>query len=334
VGEALAFWRAHAPDVRLVNEYGPTETVVGCCVHELPAGPVPAGAVPIGRPIANTRLYVLDPHLEPVPVGVPGELYIGGDGVARGYWKRPEQSAERFLPDPFAKSPGARLYRTGDLVRHRPQGGLEYLGRLDHQVKIRGFRIELGEIEAVLAGHPGVEAGVVTVRELASGDRQLTAYLVFGRQQPTITELRRYLKKTLPSHMVPSSFVVLDALPLTENGKVDRGALPSLGGRGDGGEGYVAPRTPMEMFVAAVWQEALGLERVGVHDNFFDLGGHSLLSLRVLARIEERVGRRLGPRELIFQTLGQFAATCEGSARLADPSRADAFAAGAREVSP
>ena len=144
LGESLAFWRAHSPAVRLVNEYGPTETVVGCCVYEVPAGPVPAGAVPIGRPIANTRLYALDRHLEPVPPGVPGELFIGGDGVARGYWRRPDQTAERFVPDPFSAEPGARLYRTGDLVRRAPDRGFEYLGREDHQVKIRGFRIELG----------------------------------------------------------------------------------------------------------------------------------------------------------------------------------------------
>jgi len=317
LGEALAFWTAHAPAVRVVNEYGPTETVVGCCVHEVRAGAVRPGPVPIGRPIANTRLYVLDPRLEPVPVGVPGELYVGGDGVARGYWSRPAATAERFVPDPFAAEPGARLYRTGDLARHRPDGGLEYLGRLDHQVKIRGFRIELGEVEAALASHPGVEAAAVTVREHAWGDRQLTAHVVFGRERPTVTELRRFLKKTLPGHMVPSSFVVLDALPLTGNGKVDRRALGSLGGRraeSDDRE-QIAPRTAMEAFVAEQWQEALGIERVGIHDNFFDLGGHSLLSLRVLARIEKRIGCRLGPRDLIFQTLEQFAASCEAHAR-------------------
>jgi amino acid adenylation domain-containing protein len=334
LGEALAFWRAHSPAVRVVNEYGPTETVVGCCVFEVPPGPVPPGPVPIGRPIPRTRLYVLDRHLEPVLPGVAGELFIGGDGVARGYLNRPEQTAERFVPDPFTIQAGARLYRTGDLVRRLGDGGLEYLGRVDHQVKIRGFRIELGEIEAVLAGHPGVEAAVVTVREHTPGDRHLTAHLVFGAGAPTVTELRRSLKKTLPAHMVPSSFAVLDALPLTPNGKVDRRALEGLGGRrAETGEAHVPPRTPMEALVATVFEEALGVERVGVHDNFFDLGGHSLLSLRVIARIEKRTGCRLGPRDLIFQTLEQLAATCEQRGGRIDPPRAEALETSDREAS-
>jgi amino acid adenylation domain-containing protein len=310
-GEALGGFRRHSPGVRLINEYGPTETVVGCCIHEVPPGEVAPGAVPIGVPIANTQLFVLDAHLEPVPVGVPGELYVGGDGVARGYWNRPDLTAERFVPDPFSPRPGARLYRTGDLVAHRAEGGLEYLGRTDHQVKVRGHRIELGEVETALLAHPGVEAAAVLVRELASADRQLTAYVVSGREPVTVTQLRRFLKKSLPRHMVPASFVLVDALPLTTNGKVDRKALLDLGGRAQGAEDFVAPRTAIEQQLAAIWAEALGLPRVSVHDNFFDLGGHSLLSLRVLARIEERIGCRLKPRELIFQTLEQVADTCE-----------------------
>jgi AMP-binding enzyme C-terminal domain/Phosphopantetheine attachment site/AMP-binding enzyme len=289
---------------------------VGCCVHEVPPGPVPHGPVPIGRPIANTRLYTLDRHLEPVLPGVAGELYIGGDGVARGYWNRPDLTGERFLPDPFAVTGGGRMYRTGDLVRQRADGDLEYIGRTDHQVKIRGFRIELGEIEAALVAHPGVEAATVIVKDAASGDKQLTAYVTLGRERPTVTELRRHLKKSLPGYMVPAAYVMLDAMPLNENGKVDREALAGLGAREYASEGDAAPATAMEMFVAAVWQEALGLPRVGRHDNFFDLGGHSLLSLRVLARVEERVGSPLSPRELIFQTLEQFAATCEERTRL------------------
>jgi amino acid adenylation domain-containing protein len=335
LGETLAFWRAHSPAVRIVNEYGPTETVVGCCVYEVPPGPVAPGPVPIGRPIPRTRLLVLDSHMEPCLPGVAGELFIGGDGVARGYLNRPELTAERFVPDPFTALPGARLYRTGDLVRRLADGGLEYLGRADHQVKIRGFRIELGEIEAVLAGHPGVEASVVTVREQAPGDRQLVAHVVFAAEAPTVTELRRFLKKTLPSHMVPSSFVVLDALPLTSNGKVDRRALEGLGGRrAEAGEGHVAPRTTMEAVLAAIFEEALGGARVGVHDNFFDLGGHSLLSLRVIARIEKETGCRLGPRDLIFQTLEQLAATCEQSRGRIEPVRAEPLETGNPEVRP
>jgi len=312
LGEALAFWRAHAPGARIVNEYGPTETVVGCCVHELAAGDATPGPIPIGRAIPRTRLHVLDPQMEPVLPGVAGELYIGGAGVARGYLERPELTAERFVPDPFGSEPGDRLYRSGDQVRRRADGLLEYLGRIDQQVKIRGFRIELGEIEAVLCGCPGVEAAVVTVREQASGDRQLTAHLVLGEGAPTMTELRRSLKKALPGHMVPSSFAILDALPLTANGKVDRRALEGVGGRpAEAGEALVPPRTAMEMLIASVFQEALGLQGVGVHDNFFDLGGHSLLSLRVIAQIEKRTGARLGPRDLIFQTLEQLAASCQ-----------------------
>src|SRR6185295_11378945 len=270
LGESLAFWREQDPDVRIVNEYGPTETVVGCCVYEVPPGPIPSGPVPIGVPIANTQLYVLDRYMEPTLTGAAGELYVGGDGVARGYWDRPDLTAERFVPDPFSTAPGARLYRTGDLVRHGREGRLEYLGRTDHQVKVRGFRIELGEIEAALMTHPGVRAGVVTVNDAASSsERQLTAYVVFGADEPTITELRRHLKGRLPSYMVPAHYVVLDELPLSENGKVNRQALTRLGRRADAGEAFVAPRSAMEVFVAGVWQEALGLDRVGVHDNFF-----------------------------------------------------------------
>ncbi len=289
LAESIAFWRRHAPATLLVNEYGPTETVVGCCVYTVSAETPPSGAIPIGRPIANTELYVLDRRLEPVPIGVPGELYIGGAGVARGYLGRPELTAERFVPCPWSVVSGPlqrttgngplttdnRLYKTGDLCRYRPDGVLEYLGRIDHQVKVRGFRIELGEIEAVLAQHPGLREAAVVVREDTPGDRRLVAYVVAGQEQRTknreqrgeeedpqfsilnsqfsIQELRGFLKDRLPDYMVPAAFVLLDALPLTSNGKVDRKALPAPdGARPDLASEYVAPRTPAETALADI----------------------------------------------------------------------------------
>jgi amino acid adenylation domain-containing protein len=290
--------------------YGPTETTIWSAVHRVEGTD---GIAPIGTPIANTRLYVLDPNMQPAPVGVSGELYIGGAGVARGYRNRPDLTAERFVPDPFGPETGERLYRTGDLTRWRPDGVVEFLGRTDHQVKVRGFRIELPEIEGSLLGLPAVKAAAVLPRENGSGDVQLVAYVVFGPgSEPTVTEMRAALRERLPGYMIPSSFVILDDLPLTPNGKLDRKALSLLDARSTAGAApYVEPRTSMERLVAAIWMEALGLSRVSVHDNFFDLGGHSLLSMRVLARVDKAVGLRLNPRELTFQTLEQFAATCE-----------------------
>jgi acyl-coenzyme A synthetase/AMP-(fatty) acid ligase len=293
----------------LWNLYGPTETTIWSTLHHVARAEAVA---PLGRPIANTRLYVLDGTGEPVAVGLPGELYIGGTGVARGYWNRADLTAERFVPDSFG-GPGSRLYRTGDRVRWRPDGVLEFLGRTDHQVKVRGFRIELGEIEVALLTVPAVKAAAVLLRESGPGEKALAAFVVFGPgEEPTVTELRAALRARLPGHMVPSHFVFLDDMPATPNGKVDRNALARLEARpGQGGPLHVDPRTPMERLVAEVWKEALGLPRVSVHDNFFDLGGHSLLSMRVLARIEKAIGGRLGPRDLIFQTLEQLAALCE-----------------------
>jgi amino acid adenylation domain-containing protein len=294
----------------LWNLYGPTETTIWSAVHRVEE---PEAIAPVGKPIANTRVYVLDPSLEPVPIGVPGELYIGGAGVSRGYRNRPDLTAERFVPDPFGPEPGARLYRTGDLTRWRSSGVIEFLGRADHQVKVRGFRIELAEIEGALLGMAAVKAAAVLPREQGLGDVQLVAYVVFGPDlEPTVTELRATLRDTLPGYMVPSSFVILDELPLTPNGKLDRKALSRFDvSQSAGLAEYVEPRTPMERLVAEIWMEALGVPRVSVHDNFFDLGGHSLLSMRVLARVDKAIGGRRNPRELIFQTLEQFAATCE-----------------------
>jgi amino acid adenylation domain-containing protein len=298
------------------NLYGPTETTIWSSVHAVAPGP---GQVPVGRPIDNTQIYILDRWLSPVPIGVAGELYIGGAGLARGYLRHPELTAEKFVANPFGSTPGARLYRTGDLARYRANGEIEYLGRIDYQVKIRGFRIEPGEVESVLARHPGVRKAAVADRDYA-GDKRLVGYLVAAGEAPSAAELKEFLRREVPEYMVPSNFVFLDEMPLTPNGKLDRKALPRPEeGFGDGRseEDYVAPRTEMEQAIAEAWQEVLGVERVSAHDNFFDLGGHSLLSLKAIARIEEKSGRRIQPRDLVMQTLRQIASVYAGAATAA-----------------
>jgi amino acid adenylation domain-containing protein len=289
--ESLSLWRDHAPGTRLINEYGPTETVVGCCVHQVRADDPRTGSVVIGRPIANTRLYVLDGDLNRLPVGAVGELYIGGAGVARGYLNRPELTREKFLPDPFAGTPGERMYRSGDLARYRADGALEYLGRVDDQVKIRGYRIELGEIETTLADHPDVKACAVVAREDTPGSRLLVAYVVARAvAKPgaaAAEELRQHLRARLPEYMVPARLVFLDAMPLTGNGKVDRRALPAPSVQRPTAAPPVAPRTEIEDRIIAVWKELLTLDSVGVDDNFFELGGHSLLAIRVVTRLRQ-----------------------------------------------
>lgn len=289
LAEHIAFWQNYAPETVLVNEYGPTETVVGCCIYQVLPGELTSGSVPIGRPIANTQLYVLNSYLQPVPMGVVGELYIGGAGVARGYLHRPELTAEKFIPDPFSHEPGARLYKTGDLARFRSDGNLEFLGRIDHQVKVRGFRIELGEIEAVLVQHPGVREAVVMAREDVPGDQRLVAYMVpVTDATPTTSDLQSFLKARLPEYMVPWAFVMLDALPLTTNGKVDRRSLPTPNQVQLKREGvFVTPRTPVEEMLASIWSRVLGTEQVGIYDNFFELGGHSLLVTQVISQIRK-----------------------------------------------
>jgi amino acid adenylation domain-containing protein len=282
---------------RLVNHYGPTEnTVVSTCA-EVEAGST--GAPPIGGPLPNTRAYVVDAHLNPVPVGVPGELLVGGVQLAAGYLNRPELTAEKFIPDPFDTTPGARLYRTGDLVRYLPGGNIEFLGRIDHQVKIRGYRIELGEIESALSAHPALREAVVLAREDEPGDKRLVAYVVANEDAPAdlADQLRTHLRGSLPEYMVPSAFVSLEALPLTPNGKVDRKALPAPE-QPISGATYVAPRTPTEEIVAGIWAEVLKLERVGVNDNFFELGGHSLLATQVIVRVRQALGVELPLRDL------------------------------------
>ena len=292
------------------NMYGPTETTVWSTCEYIQDK---EGPMLIGRPIGNTRVYVLDEHRQPVPVGVPGELYIGGDGVTRGYLHAPELSAEKYLPDPFSGDAEGRMYRTGDKVRYHRDGRLEYLSRLDNQVKIRGFRIELGEIETCLLTHPGIKQGVVSVREDRPGDVRLVAYIVAEPgQDVTVTEVRKHLRSSLPEYMIPQHVVELDALPMTPNGKIDRKALPSpLGGGGFEEEEYVAPRTETEKALAAIWQDVLDVERVGIHDNFFDLGGHSLLSMQVIVRIKDVLGVRISPREMLFNDLNQLVKQCD-----------------------
>jgi amino acid adenylation domain-containing protein len=279
----------NSPPKRLLHVYGPTESTTFTSWHLVTDAAQESATVPIGRPIAATQTYVLDRTLEPVPIGVPGELHIGGDGLARAYLNRPELTAEKFIPDPFSHEPGSRLYKTGDLVRYQPDGALEFLGRIDHQVKIRGFRIELGEIETTLADHPAVKEAAVIAREDTAGDKRLTAYVVFeGEPGPASAELRAFLKERLPDYMVPSAFVFLEMLPLTANGKVDRKALPAPDqNRPEQEESYVAPRTPAEVMLANIWTEILGVKQAGVHDNFFNLGGHSLLATQVVSRMRE-----------------------------------------------
>ena len=282
------------PAVRLINGYGPTENTTFSCCHTV--GADVDGPIPIGRPIAGSTAYVLDRAGEPVPVGVAGELHVGGDGLARGYLRQPALTAERFVPDPFSGGPGARLYRTGDRVRWRDAGVLEFLGRMDQQVKVRGFRIEPGEIEAALAAHPGVRECVVVARE-EGGDRRLVGYVVPAEGAvPSAGELREHLRARLPEHMVPSAFVLLDALPLNANGKVDRRALPAP--EYAAGADFAEPRTPTEELLAGIFAEVLGVERVGLHDEFFELGGHSLLATRVVSRIRQGLAIELPLRAL------------------------------------
>ena len=296
---------------RFINAYGPTETTIWSVWAECVAS---CELPPIGQPIRNTQVYVLDWHLELVPLGIPGELFIGGLGVGRGYLHRPDLTAERFVPNPFSQARGARLYRTGDKVQYRADGSLEFLGRLDHQVKIRGYRIELGEIESVLRQHPDVREAVVLVRVQDLGDKRLVGYVTArGQESPDCSELRRFLKERLPDYMLPADFVWLDKLPLNSSGKLDRRALPLPDrARPNLGVALEAPGTETEKSLATIWRELLGTDRIGIHENFFELGGHSLLATQVIARIHSRLGVEVSLRVLFDSpTLAELAREIE-----------------------
>jgi amino acid adenylation domain-containing protein len=290
----------------MINHYAPTETTCGsltCDIAKSTMARELAAVVPLGRPIGNTQLYVLDDRLQPVPIGVAGQLFISGDGVSRGYVHQPGLTADRFVPNPFSENGGARMYRSGDLVRYLPEGSVEFLGRLDDQVKIRGFRVEPLEIEAVLKQHPEVEQAVVMARRDHANDVRLVAY-VGSSSHPTADSLREFLQKQLPNYMIPSSFVVLDRLPLNANGKVDRQSLPALEQvtverAAPQAETMAAAQNPIQETLVKIWSEVLGVENIGIHDNFFDLGGHSLLATQVIARVRRAFGVHL-PLSTLF----------------------------------
>jgi acyl-coenzyme A synthetase/AMP-(fatty) acid ligase/aryl carrier-like protein len=296
------------------NMYGPTETTIWSGTDEVESG---SGPVPIGSPIANTQFYVLDKELQLVPLGIPGELYIAGDGLARGYLNQPGLTASRFLANPFGKQPGARMYKTGDLVLRRPNGDLEFLGRADDQIKLRGFRIELGEIESVLATYPGIREAVVLLRKDVPDEERLVAYFVLngGAQNPAAAELRDFLLAKLPDYMIPAAFIAMEAFPLTPNGKIDRRALPAPDWSGQTrASQYVAPRTAEEQSMARIWAEVLRLEKVGVNDNLFELGADSLHVFQIAARAN-KAGVPVTPRQILqFRSVGAILAELSTSA--------------------
>ncbi len=299
---------------QVIHCYGPTENTTFTTCTRVTEEEAAGNVLPIGRPVANTTVYILDEQLQPVPVGVPGELWTGGDGVALEYINRPEQTAEVFVPDPFSEEDGARMYRTGDRACWRPDGQIAFLGRVDRQVKIRGYRVEPGEVEVVLDASELVAQAAVTAPEVRPGEHALAAYYVPADGRPVnATALRKVLRGKLPEYMVPQYFTEMDAMPVTPNGKLDRAALPAVG-LGIEATDRIAPRTPAESLVAEVWGELLDRTDFDVRDNFFNVGGHSLLGLRVVARLEEKTGVRLAPHSLLFDTLEQLAARCEQAA--------------------
>ncbi|MEH1817514.1 MAG: amino acid adenylation domain-containing protein [Nostoc sp.] len=304
-GDQLHQYPSTSHPFEVVNNYGPTENTVVATSGTVPKRQQAYLQPTIGRAIANTQIYILDSLLQPVPIGVTGELYIGGESLARGYLHRPDLTTERFIPNPFA--PQERLYRTGDLVRYQADGNIEFLGRIDYQVKIRGFRIELSEIEATLTQHPQVRDAVVITREDIPGVKNLAAYIIPELTQPTSNELRLFLKSKLPSYMVPASFTVLEVLPITPNGKVDRRALPVPEFESDESTGFVSPHTHTEEVLAKIWRDVLLLKQVGIHDNFFELGGDSIISMQIIAKANQ-AGLKLTPKQLFqHQTIAELA---------------------------
>jgi thioesterase domain-containing protein/acyl carrier protein len=297
-------WTGQYPGIPMLNAYGPTECsddVTHWPIYDAPAADTIH--MPIGRPVANMQLFVLDGHLRPAPTRVIGELYVGGVGVGRGYLNDAARTAESFIPDPFAKEPGARQYKTGDQVRFLPDGSIEFFGRVDHQVKLRGYRIELGEIESVLEAHPALRQSVVVARDERAGEKRLVAYVVTGRpeQGSVVNELRSYLKERLPEYMVPASIVEMEELPLTPNGKIDRRALPAPDDASKSASGrYVPPRDSVERKLVDIWQQTLGLNEVGIEDDFFELGGHSILAVKVVGRIQAEFKKNL-PLSQLFK---------------------------------
>jgi amino acid adenylation domain-containing protein len=288
-------WFAHYPSIPMLNAYGPTECSDDVTHYPIESAPAPDVInLPIGRPVANTQLYILDNQLQPVPIGVAGELYVGGAGVGRGYLNAPELTTKAFIPNPFGQD---RLYKTGDKARYLADGTIEFLGRIDFQVKIRGFRIELGEIEAVLSQHAQVREVTVIAREEQAGDRYLAAYIVASKPIE-ISDLRELLKQKLPDYMVPGAFVFLDRLPLTPNGKIDRQALPVPDLGAAGANDFVAPESPTQVEIAKLWAEVLNLPAVGIHNNFFELGGHSLLATLIVSRLRSHFEIELPLRRL------------------------------------
>nr|WP_281024356.1 non-ribosomal peptide synthetase [Microvirga calopogonii] len=320
--EILEKWRVFAPQTRIFNEYGPTETVVGCCVHEMTTSDPHQGSVSIGRPISNTQLYILDSELNPLPNGEVGELYIGGDGVAEGYLNRPALTAERFLPDPFTPRMRARLYKTGDLVKMNDDDTLVYLGRIDHQVKIRGYRVELGEIEQTMLEHPEIQSCLVLADAPPGGLPFLTAYLIAGDRAPTELTLREFIAARLPEHMMPQRFAFVERFPLTNNGKVDRDALVALASAPGAPSHDPTPNLPNSAIVLSrIWGELLRREDIGIDDDIFSLGAYSLLVTRALTRIRSELKANLNLRDIFENpTIGGQSELVEGLLLAARPS--------------
>jgi len=319
-GETLTFWRQHSPNSTIINEYGPTETVVGCSAYDVPVTQPTSVTVPIGLPISNTQFYVLDPELQPVAIGVPGELYIAGDGVARGYLNRPGLTADRFIPDPFSSVPGARMYRSGDRVRYvlDRRANIEFLERVDAQVKIRGYRIEPAEVETTLNQHPRVRESLVQGREDVRGGTRLVAYVVPASDRaPAVRDLDEYLRQTLPDYMVPAAIQFLDAFPLTPHGKLDLHALPPLDLHFPALSTASAPGDGLELQLVQIWEDILKVDGIGVNQNFFDVGGHSLLAAQLISRLRQQFKQDL-PLATLFQkgTIADLASMLRGHAAL------------------